>query len=235
MCFLNESLLIGEKKRKLKKNIMSSSYLSRAWGSLWTKESETDKMRKTNETVAEMSATTRELEIQRAFLRQRAAQLQSEAREADEVGDDQLKMVKVREWQEVNAQMQDLDALAANQRVVQSTMESAAMNARVFSSQRDAAAALNRVSEQLKPVEVDRTQEQLEASMDNAHAATSALRRPLRAGHPALRNARKQDVDSVMASWGPKKAVHLPEVVRGSPQNSNVDQLPDRVVQVNKK
>lgn len=215
-----------------------SSYLSRAWGSVWKSESETDKMRKTNETVAEMSATTRELEIQRAFLRQRAAQLQQEARDADEVGDEQLKMTRVREWQEVNAQMQDLDALASNQRVVQSTMETAAMNARVFSSQRDAAAALNRVSEQLKPHEVDKTAAQLEASMDNAHAATSALRKPLRSGHPGLRNARKQDVDSVMASWGKKTTTHLPDVVKGSAHNNNNNNIqaePYKRVQTEKK
>jgi hypothetical protein len=214
-----------------------TSYLSRVLTSVWTSESETDKMRKTNETVAEMSATTRELEVQRAFLRQRAAQLQQEARDADEAGDEQLKMTRVREWQEVHAQMEDLDSLASNQRVVQSTMETAAMNARVFSSQRDAAAALNRVSEQLKPHEVDKTVTQLEASMDNAHAATSVLRKPLRLGHPGLRNARKQDVDSVMASWG-KKTTTLPDVVKGSSglnNNNNVEAEPMKRVQTEKK
>lgn len=209
-----------------------SSYLSRAWTSVWG-ESEADKTRKTNETVAEMGATTRELEIQRAYLRQRAARLQQEAHEADEMGDEQLKMTKVREWQEVDAQMQDLDALAANQRVVQSTMETAAMNARVFGSQRDATAALNHVAEQVKPHEVVKTAAQLEVSMDNAHATTSALRKPLRAGHPGLRAARKQDVDSVMASWQKQKQPLMPDVIRGSPQNSNV--IPKERVETIKK
>lgn len=214
------------------------SYLSRLWNG--GGESEQEKLRKTNETVAEMGATSRELEIQRAYLRQQATRIQDEARQADEVGDDHLKAVKVREWQEVQAQMEDLDALAANQRVVQSTMESAAMSARVFQSQKDASAALNRVSEQLKPHEVDKTQAQLEASMDNAHAATTALRKPLRSGHPGLRSARKQDVDSVMASWGPTKLPKMPEVVRGTAQNSNMTSVevarrPTATTETNKK
>lgn len=206
-----------------------TSYLSWMYSKVSGKESDADKMRQTNETVQELGATTRELEIQRAFLRQRAQRLQQEAQEAHEVGDDQTKVVKVREWQEVNAQLEDLDALAANQRVVQATMETAAMNARVFESQRDATAALKHVSEQIKPELVDKTAAELETSMDNAHAATNALRRPLRAGHPGLRSAKKQNVDDVMSSWGPKKTLpEMPSVVRGTPHNSN---LPEHVTQ----
>lgn len=201
-----------------------SSYLSRAYSAVTGRGTETDadKMRKTNETVADLSATTRELEVQRAYLRHCADTLKREAMEADQLGDEDTKAAKVREWQEVQAQMQDLDALAANQRVVQSTMQTAALNARIYANQRDAAAALKSVSEQVKPHEVDKTADALEASMDNAHATTSALRRPLKSGHPGLRHARRQNVDDVMASWSTsKKTVHMPDVIRGTGANDN--------------
>lgn len=149
--------------------------------------------------------------VRRVHLTGRLEDIQQEIQALD-ADDQEKKVVLFEEYEQTQAQVEELDSLLGNIRVTNSALSSAAINKDVFDSQQGAVDALQTMNGQLKETDVERVNMKLQHNIDKNRAVSNAMTRPLKV-RPAVKkptNTRSDRMEAQLAKWNTSK---FPSVV----------------------
>lgn len=165
-----------------------------------------EKQKQVTTQIASSKQQEHELGVRRVHLTGRLEDIKQEILALD-ADDEEKRVVLFEEYEQTQAQVEELDSLLGNIRVTNSALSSAAINKGVFDSQQGAVDALQTVNGQLKETDVERVNMKLQHNIDKNRAVSNAMTKPLKV-RPAVKkptNTRSDRMEAQLAKWNTSK------------------------------